>query len=389
MQPYQNKTKQNNKMSILELAMEIPKVSRVEISEKLGLTRATVSNLTEELIKDDLLTQVGQGKSSGGRKPAILSLNENAGYTIGIDIGVNYIYGILTDLKGTILSSRNFKYRSENKTENNSTLISIIDSFIYEMDKDTRYGLVGIGIGIPGILKQTGEIIRTPNINWLESNIKHNLESKYEVPVYMENEANAGALGELFFGKVKSIDDFIYISIGIGIGVGVIFDKNLFKGSTGFSGEVGHITIERDGIKCKCGNYGCWELYASESFIYKNFDSIYPDNKVFETTKDLILSINLAKNDEDAESVFKELGDNIGIGLATIINIFNPKKVIIGTRIDASLIENDIKKSAQKRALPELFEQTKIYVSNNKQVSTTLGLSGQLIRTFFKKVICI
>lgn len=271
----QHVVKKENKSLVLETILEFSPISRADIAKQTGLNKGTVSSLVNELLEEQLIYESGSGVSSGGRRPVMLLFKQEAGYAIGIDIGVNYILGILTDLQGDICHEKTIHFNHLTYEEITKELFHVIDSLISSMPS-SHYGVVGIGIGVPGIISTDGQILLAPNLNWKSKNLKGLLEDHYHLPVHIENEANAGAYGEKRFGAGKESDNIIYVSVGIGIGVGLILNGKLYKGNNGFSGELGHMTIEADGIKCRCGNQGCWELYASEQALIHNAEQHLP-----------------------------------------------------------------------------------------------------------------
>src|SRR5699024_8298257 len=211
---------------------------------------------------------IGIGHSNRGRKPVMLLLNKNAGFSIGIDLGVDYILGVLTDLDGNVIEEFNVEFTNKNP----DYVISLIKSSIQQLilkAPESKYGIVGIGIGVPGVIDTDNKILLAPNLNWRDVDILKEIEKSFNLPVLVDNEANAGAYGEKKYGSGKNISNLIYISAGIGIGVGIILNNVLFKGKHGISGEVGHLSIHFNGKKCTCGNVGCWELYASENALLK------------------------------------------------------------------------------------------------------------------------
>lgn len=142
----------------------------------------------------------------------------------------------------------------------------MIRSLILDMP-ESSYGVVGIGIGVPGIVDKQGTVLFAPNLNWSNISLKQHIEEKFKLPVLIENEANAGAYGEKQLGAGQSFQDIIYVSAGIGIGAGIILNGELYQGKNGYSGELGHVIIQANGKKCSCGSQGCWEVYASENAL--------------------------------------------------------------------------------------------------------------------------
>ncbi|MDY0393511.1 ROK family protein [Virgibacillus halophilus] len=261
-----NLVKQINKSIVFEAIKNNGPVSRAQISKETGLNKATVSTMVSELLDASFVHEIGEGKSSGGRKPVMLYFNQHAGYSIGIDLGVNYILGILTDLAGNKVEKTLMDLPSPQLDDVLEQIHIMIESLI-EKAPESPYGIVGIGIGVPGQVDQEDKILFAPNLKWSDVNLKKIIEDTFQIPTKLENEANAGAHGEQLYGAGKNISNQVYISIGIGIGTGIIINQQLYKGTSGISGEMGHFTIDANGRKCSCGSRGCWELYASEGAL--------------------------------------------------------------------------------------------------------------------------
>lgn len=258
--------KKLNKSIVLETIIADAPVSRAAISEITGLNKATVSNLVHELIDSQLVCETGPGESSGGRKPVMLLFNNEAGHAVGIDLGVNYILTVLTDLQGAIKKERRVPLE---RMDFEYVWQELTDSIRWAIDgaPPSPYGIVGIGIGVPGLINDEGEVLSAPNLKWRKIDLKGRLEQAFQLPIVIENEANAGAIGERSFGDTRHAKNMIYVSAGIGIGVGIIVNNAIYRGFSGFSGEMGHMTIHMEGVPCTCGNRGCWELYASENAL--------------------------------------------------------------------------------------------------------------------------
>ncbi|RKL66156.1 ROK family protein [Salipaludibacillus neizhouensis] len=380
MSGYQQSIKINNKFIILQTIRNHEPISRATISQQLKLTKATVSSLVEELISEDFCYQVGPGKSSGGRRPVMLQFNEKAGFSIGIDIGVNYILGILVDLKGNIVLEKTDKFNTNDYIKTMEKIEVLIDSFI-SYSNQSRYGVTGIGIGVPALVNLEGDILYTPNLTWENTDLKSYVENKYDIPVIIENEANAGAYGEKCFGSQKQSENLVYLSMGIGIGVGLILDNKLFRGRNGLTGEMGHMIIEPNGEKCSCGSAGCWELYASEKALLKRAAKIYPSKVEDFTVEELVHDAG-----EELQPAFDEIGYYLGLGLNNIINTFNPEQIIIGNRmtIAENYLIDSMMKVIREKTLPHHQEDLNISFSKLNQYSTALGAASFSIENFLK-----
>src|SRR5690625_5223250 len=219
----QHVVKKGNKSIVLDTIQKNSPISRATIATKTGLNKGTVSSLVSDLIDDHLIYESGPGESSGGRRPVMLLFNKSAGYSIGIDIGVNYLLGVLTDLNGNIIQEKTITFNNLSYREIEHKLFETIDDLIDSSSK-SPYGIVGIGVGVPGTVDREGEILLAPNLNWKNIDLKTVLEDKYNLPIVIENEANAGAYGEKKFGAGKNHKNIVYVSVGIGIGVGLILN---------------------------------------------------------------------------------------------------------------------------------------------------------------------
>lgn len=376
--------KRGNKSIVLDSIIKISPISRAAIATQTGLNKGTVSSLVSDLIDDHLIYESGPGESSGGRRPVMLLFNESAGYSIGIDIGVNYLLGVLTDLSGDIFQKETITFNNLSYKEIELKLFETIDS-LHVAAPESPYGIIGIGVGVPGTVNTDGEVLLAPNLHWKNKDLKTVLENKYNLPTVIENEANAGAYGEKKFGAGKDSKNIVYVSAGIGIGVGLILNGSLYKGNNGFSGELGHMTIEVDGEKCRCGNEGCWELYASEQALIRNaekFGIILPANGEFALQNLLVLAEN---GNDQAIKLFDQIGDFLGVGINNIINTFNPQQVIIGNRIATS--QKWIEKSLYKRLNQALwFQQNDLQInfSELSTLSAALGVAAFSIENFIR-----
>ncbi|GAB3059036.1 ROK family transcriptional regulator [Virgibacillus ainsalahensis] len=378
----QNLVKQMNKSIVFNTIKNTGPVSRAQISKETGLNKATVSTMASELIADSFVHDIGEGKSSGGRKPVMLYFNNHAGYSIGIDLGVNYILGILTDLSGNMVEKTLSKLETTEFDVVIEQMKSIIEWLIHKAPK-SPYGMVGIGIGVPAQVDQYGSILFAPNLKWSNINLKNYIEDAFHIPTKIENEANAGAHGEQLYGAGRNAINQVYISIGVGIGTGIIINNKLYKGSSGISGEMGHFTIDSNGRKCSCGSRGCWELYASESALLEEAMEL----KIAEHNQSMDLDTLLAEAQRGNPEVLKllhTLGENIGFGITNIINTFNPDVIIIGNRIAQfeNWIYNPIERILDKRLSANHKANTEIRFSVLENESTAFGANSFAISDF-------
>ncbi|WP_442956387.1 ROK family transcriptional regulator [Paenibacillus sp. YIM B09110] len=372
--------KKMNTSIVLEAVIKHAPLSRAQISELTGLNKATVSSLVQDLIDSNLVLEIGPGESSGGRKPVMLLFNGTAGYAVGIDLGVNYIRGVLSDLEGNVVSELQRRMKRQDPDFALEQLASCIEELMGKAP-ESAYGIVGIGVGVPGIVDDHGSILFAPNLKWRQVELQRLLEERFELPVTIDNEANAGAQGEQKYGAGRGIRNQIYVSVGIGIGTGIILNKELYKGASGFSGELGHLSIEYNGKPCSCGNQGCWELYASENALLERAASLG-----FDSLEDLLASAE--EGNEQVRELISSIGDYLGAGIANIVNVFNPDVVIIGNRMSRAKtwLEQSVQAAVDRRTLSYHRERLLILFAELQDQSAVRGAAYYAISKFFTKI---
>lgn len=372
--------KKINTSIVLENIRNHSPISRARIAELTSLTKATVSSLVNELIESKLTYEIGVGQSSGGRKPMMLLFNNTAGYAVGVDLGVNYIYAALTDLSGNMTEEHRVQHDNSSQTQVIAELKACIREIISRAPM-SAYGIVGIGIGIPGISDAQGNVLFAPNLGWENVPLQQIMESEFDIPVVIDNEANAGAVGEKQFGAGKSASHLVYISIGSGIGTGIIIKGDLYRGSSGFSGEIGHVSIQHDGPKCLCGNFGCWELYASETALLENARKELKDPKM--SVEQLLKLAD--EGNQKAIELIEQLGKYLSVGIVNIINSLNPEMIVIGGRLaDAEKwLKKPMLEYMNQRSLPYPRAQLNVQFSELGIQSTVLGACSFAISAFF------
>ncbi|ULO08237.1 ROK family transcriptional regulator [Paenibacillus sp. 19GGS1-52] len=372
--------KKINKSIILHTIRRYSPLSRARVSEMTGLNKATVSNLVAELCGLELVTEVGPGESSGGRKPLILNFNAMAGSVIGIELRVKQLTAVLCDLGGSILHESDFSLEAHELPYVLEQMKILISDLIAKAPA-TPYGIVGIGVGVPGMVDEHGIVLFAPNLGWEMVNLRGLLEQEFSVPVTIDNEANAGAQGELNFGAARDVRHLLYISAGSGIGSGIIIGGELYKGARGYAGETGHMSIESKGKPCSCGSRGCWELYASEK-TYDNPGLTLPAR----TTPELVRYA--ANGQEDALRHFSFMGEYLGIGVTNLINSFNPELIVIGGALSEAeeWLGEPLRRVVAERTLPYHKQQLEITFSRLGSRGTMIGAGFSAVMHFLGNI---
>lgn len=380
--------KKINMATILDVIRKKGPISRIEIADITNLTPATVTNITSELIDSKLILEAESGESSGGRRPIMLRIRCDYYRVIGVYIGSRKLKIMASDLMA------NSKYSKEIAYENEGVSYEEISKILEDEIKNIKCKyetkgkkVVGIGIGINGVVDtENGVLIFAPNLGWRNVNIKEEFEKKFNIPVCVDNNTRAMALGESWFGTGKNIKNFFCINIDYGVGGSLFIDDKVYRGVSFGAGEIGHTTVDVNGEVCSCGNRGCLETVASVKALRKRVfegylngeKSLIYEGKDIKTINDIHSSdIFDAVNagDQFAISLVKDLGEKIGIGIANIINTFNPELVIINGEIISTgeILLRPIIDAVMKRGFRSSVNATKIVLSKLGNIAYLKG----------------
>lgn len=352
--------------------MECRCISRSQLAKRLGLALPTVMRIVDTLIKDGSVIEVGQGDSSGGRKPTMLEMNENHTYYIGACIQ-RKLKVVLANAVGTIIARYESLFNYENMDASIlEQVVAGVDAVIAQ-SKVSRDKIKRIGIGTPGTnFRHTDKLEQYPFAKW--ANFDTDSWQRSELLPFAtecENISKLGALAELRFGSGRNVRDFIYIYADFGIGASIVADGKLYMGSDGVAGEFGHMVIDRNGLDCYCGQRGCVEVYSSSVAIV---------HTVKEMMKNHDLTINgisapaklqfsdaleaMENGDQMIKAIFMDAGFCLGQGLTNLINLFNPQMIIIGGELSDCPCYI---KAAQKAALQGIF----LHKAENVEIVTS------------------
>ena len=334
--------KNMNRKVILEFIRNHGPITKAEMAARTRLSFTAINNIVDELIQEGLIMETGYDISSGGRKPVLLDINPDGVYTVGIHLSASVIKAALINFKGLPVIQEEAKFNNEADPDVIIKLIVHAVQSIIDQSGVPKEKIIGIGLASPGPLDPNrGIILSPPNIPGLTNvPIRDILEQAIGMKVIVEKDANVMALAELWYGAAQGLSNIIYVDADIGIGSGIIFNRIIYQGFPYGAGEIGHGTIELDGPKCNCGNYGCLEAVASGMAIVRrageeirrgassSLASIYAER---EDIVDLASIINAAKrNDELAVNLLKQSARYLGIALANIINMITPESIVIG-----------------------------------------------------------
>jgi glucokinase-like ROK family protein len=319
-------------------------VSRAYLVEVSGLNKSTVGSLLTQLQSWGFVKESGRSDPRPGRPGVLIDLNPDAGRLIGVEIGVGFISVVVTDLKAQAI----WRQKVETDSQVALTQTQILEQaerLVYQAIEATAHAgyLFGIGVGVPALIDHTtGTLLFAPNLKWSNVPLRDQWQERFGVPVMVENDANASALGEQMLGVAKQVDNFVYLSAGVGLGGGVIIGGKLYDGVGGFAGEVGHMTLEPDGPLCNCGNRGCWETLVGPVAIVQRVrqaaaqgraPALLALGEVNGNANAIRLEhvLHAAAQGEPAVlDALDKVGRYLGIGIANLVNTFNPSLVVLG-----------------------------------------------------------
>ncbi|NUN10632.1 MAG: ROK family transcriptional regulator [Ignavibacteriaceae bacterium] len=320
---------------ILRLIWNEHRISRIEIAKRLGLARSTVTEIVKEIIDSGFVNEVGTGKSKGGRRPIVLEFQDDTKCILGIDIGQNHVSVALTNLRGKLIHWVERSHPVRHDLEGTLNLVIELSDICLTRAKISQQ-LMGIGVSLPSPIDPVnpGVIPEVVLPEWGGRNKLERIAQKYNVPVYIDNDANLGAIAEHRWGAGRGVDDMIYIKSSTGIGAGYILDGQIYRGATGSAGEIGHLPIDIYGKRCVCGLRGCLVTYVGQHALEARAEQLFNDypESTLKGKKPSIIDIEDAalSGDTLALRVVREAADYLGTAIAGWLNVMNPRMVIFG-----------------------------------------------------------
>jgi predicted NBD/HSP70 family sugar kinase len=373
-----------NRQIVLNYVRERGPISRAEIAHETALQRSTVSLIVEELRIEGLIEEVS-GESTGGRPPILLSLRTADAVAIGVDVGTTRTVVATSDLAGRVLDQEHF----ETHPDADRTTQEIIDRAKKFIGRNNGT-IEGIGVSLPGLVDPEGKELFVPTFQWCNLPLASQISDATGLPVTMDNDANAAAQAELWFGRpeIRAVRDIILVLVERGVGTGIVFDGQVYRGENGAAGEFGHMTIGQGApVACASGSRECWEAFASERSALARYKNLSGGRNGAAST-DFGALIDLALSSEGpARTALKETAYFLGVGIANLIRGLAPEAVIVGGPIVRAwpVISSDIRNSVEAticRGLPS----THIIASTLGPEPTLMGALSLVLASKFASV---
>ena len=396
----QEKVRKVNKSLVLNTLRLHAPISRARVASITGLTRGTVSNIVNVLIEDGLVFEDKLQDSNIGRPSILLGLRPDGGAVIGVEIGVNFISVLLTNFVAeTLWETRVQTALSQSQTEIINQAEKYIDQALY-IAKENGLRPLGIGVGLPGLVNvRQGTLIIAPNLHWKNLPLRLMWNQRFHLPIYIDNEANLSALGEYYFGIARNVDNFIYLTSDIGLGGGIVIDGRLFRGGHGYGGEIGHIQRDPEGEQCGCGRTGCWETQVGPRAVLRrvkkefetNHDQLLLDacsGDFNNLTFDLVVKFAL-NGDSICRQAIEEVAVNLGVGIADLVNIFNPDLIVLGGAFiqGKDILQSIIEKTIFSNALQPSTDNLQIKFSERSAEACVLGAVAVVLDDILREMV--
>ncbi|MDX2705502.1 ROK family transcriptional regulator [Streptomyces sp. PA03-6a] len=363
-------------------------VSRAAVAAEVGLTRATVSTLVDELLAAGLLVELGtQRPGTVGRPGTALALNDTGPAGLGAEVGVDHLAAVAVDLRGTVRARA--RVEADNRGRPAPEVLRELAALVGGVRQEARaagLSAAGLTLAVPGLVGRDRQVVmRAPNLGWEDVDAAGWFDraggdclAGARIPVTVENEANLGALAELWLGGHEGVTDFVHVSAEIGIGAALVVDGRLFRGARGFAGELGHVPVHPTGPRCSCGARGCLEQYAGEEAVLRAA-GIAPERP------DALKALQAAavEGDPAALKALAAAGQAFGIALSGAVNLLDPQAVVLGGTL-ASLapwLRSAVERELGRRVTDRQWRADAVRVSRLGREGVLLGAAYSVVRS--------
>jgi predicted NBD/HSP70 family sugar kinase len=356
-------------------------VSRARIAQATGLTRATVSALVDDLLRGGLIAEVEpEPRRSAGRPAAGLVLSPAGPAGLGLEINIDYLAAVVVDLTGAM------RYREVRHVDQRgrpaTAVLAEIAALAAAAVADCGLTVAAASLAVPGLVDAAGRVRLAPNLGWHDLDVPAVLTGATGwpgLPLSVDNEANLAALGELHTGRAER--SFLYVSGEIGVGAGIVTDGALFRGTHGWSGEIGHVTIAADGPVCRCGARGCLEQYAGQEAILRAAG--VPPDEASSTGQAVRRLVDLAAAaDPSTVDALEAAGTALGLAAAGVINLLDLDAVVLGGGLAplAPWLGGPVDRELRQRVLTSAWSPVRVRACALGADAAVLGAAGSVVR---------
>jgi predicted NBD/HSP70 family sugar kinase len=367
--------RERNRLQVLEVVRGSGSVSRADIARRTGLARSTVSTLVNELLGAGLLVERGapeEANTTQGRPPVLLSFDPGAGAVIGMHFDHPVLRVAVADLGYTILAEATVPVDVDHDAQDSlDAAVALIDEVLVTSGVE-RERLLGAGAALAGPIDMATGTVGSSAIlpGWVGLSLAQELEARLGLPVHVDNDANVGALAESVLGAGRGVSEMAYIMLGSGIGAGLIIGGQVYRGSGGTAGEIGHVLVDEHGPLCRCGNRGCLETYAGAGALLDLLRRQHGDALTVDGL------VQLARDGDAAcQRVIADAARFVGVAAATLCNQLNPELIVIGGELAQTgpLLLDPLRESIVRYAIPAAAEDVRVVTGELGERAELLG----------------
>lgn len=312
-----------NRTAILRLIGNSGPVARATIAQRLGLSPATVTSITRELIESGLVRVADRAPSAGGRPALLLELVGSAAAAFGVKIAADHLVGVIVDLDGVVL--QRFEAKADlDAADALDHVTETLRGWLTEVEQ--RAPLLGVGLGVPGVVDEARGSVTAPLIGWTDLPLRDRLQSELGVRILVDNDVNTLAVSERLYGRGRGAENFITVTLGRGIGLGIVAGGDIYHGFGGGAGEFGHVTVDAGGPLCTCGKRGCLEALVADPALVAQAKArgIVGRSGSIDT-----LRRKAATGHGAALALFADAGATLGRSVAGLVNVLSPQLVLV------------------------------------------------------------
>lgn len=370
-----------NRSAIVKILQRREVCSRADMAKEMGLTQASITKIVAVLIEMGIVSEVGSIRGNGNRRSIGLKLNAERNQIIGVKFARHMFAVGVFDISGKFYTQQETEYSID---QDEKTVLSAMKKQIHDMLKKYK-DVVAIGLTLPGpYLRNEGRIAMVTRMPiWHNINFIKEFKNEFSKPLFIEQDANAGALAEWWFGNhERPLHTLAYLLAGEGLGSGVVENGNLLLGKQGTASELGHISVDVRGPRCECGNFGCLEMYCSAPAMLKKAQQRVPEcfEEGCQNRADACNAVFMAARggNKKALEIVHEIAEYLGYGCVTLINAYNPDIIVIGDSVSqgGDLLLPIIKEVVKQRTISELYDNVQIKLSQLKVDSTLYGAAA-------------
>jgi predicted NBD/HSP70 family sugar kinase len=375
--------RERNRRRVLDALRSAGTTSRADLARRTGLSRTTVSSLVGDLVREGLVAEhvdrAAAPGAQGGRPPVLVSLDRQAGVAVGIDFGKSHLTVAIADLAHTILAEQRRALPSDHAAEEGLDVAAeLVGSALAEAGVD-RDSVLGVGMGLPGPIHRDSGTVGSSAIlpGWVGVRAAEAMGGRLGLPVRVDNDANLGALAEHAWGAGVDVDDLIYLKLATGIGAGFVLAGRVYVGAGGTAGEIGHMIVDEDGPVCRCANRGCLETLASGAAIVELLRPTLGDELTLQQVVDLTV-----RGDPACRRVVADAGRHIGRAVANVVNLINPRHVIVGGELAAcgDVLLEPLRTECRRHAISSAAGDVEVMRSTLGERAQVLGAVALVLR---------